>query len=253
MAPRQVGEAADQVRRRRAHGEGADQDAQGEAAALAKPRRHDLHRRRVGARHGDAGDESQDQGRREAVDPERDGGIGGGAERAARHHQRPGRPHVGQVDERAGQRAEDESELDGDGQRGGARITEMPLARQRGQDGRRTEPERKRQQLRDGEGDQRAPPGRRKGLDATARTMPQPTAPGNDTRPGPKPHNDRLRHDDLKKLRKISDKRPKTRYHPAVEPGRDIVACASRCDRGSGSDVRRRGSHDSIPSRRDST
>ena len=163
VPPRQVGEAADQVRHRRAHGEGADQDADGEAAALAKPRRHDLHRRRVGARHGDAGDESQDQGRPETVHPERDGGIGDGAERAARHHERTGRPHVGQIPERAHERAQDESELDGDGQRGGARITEMPLARQRGQDGRRAEPERKRQQLRDGEREQRAPPGRRKG------------------------------------------------------------------------------------------
>ena len=163
VPPRQVGEATDQVRHRRAHGEGADQDADGEAAALAKPRRHDLHRGRVGARHGDAGDESQDHGGPETVHPESDGGIGDRAERAARHHERTGRPHVGQIPERAPERAQDESELDGDGQRGGARITEMPLARQRGQDGRRTEPERERQQLRDGEGDQRAPPGRRKG------------------------------------------------------------------------------------------
>jgi hypothetical protein len=161
VPPRQVGEAADQVGHLRAHGEGADQDADGEAAALAKPRRHDLHRGWVGARHGEASDESQDQSGPEAVDPERDGGIGDRAERAARHHERTGRPHVGQIAERAGERTQDESELDGDGQRGGARITELPLAGQRGQHGRGAEPERKRQQLRDGEGEQRAPPGRK--------------------------------------------------------------------------------------------
>ena len=74
---------------------------------------------------------------------------------------RASRPHVGQIPERAHQRAQDEAELDGDGQRGGARITEMPLARQRGEHGGGAEPERQREQLRDGEKEQRAPPGRR--------------------------------------------------------------------------------------------
>src|SRR3989442_5607742 len=40
--PRQVGEASDQVGHRGAHREGADQDTDREATALAEPRRHDL-------------------------------------------------------------------------------------------------------------------------------------------------------------------------------------------------------------------
>ena len=52
-APRQIGEAADEVRSGRAHGERAHQDADREPATRAKPRGHDLHRGRIGAGHAE--------------------------------------------------------------------------------------------------------------------------------------------------------------------------------------------------------
>jgi len=89
-APRQLGQAAHQVGRRRAHGECADQDADRQTPALAEPRRHHFHRGRIGARHRDTRDEAEREGGAEALDPERQRPVGDDAEDDARRHQRAG-------------------------------------------------------------------------------------------------------------------------------------------------------------------
>ena len=57
--PRQVGQAADEMGRSRAHGERAHQDADREPATGLKPRCDDLHRGRVDARHAQARGEAE--------------------------------------------------------------------------------------------------------------------------------------------------------------------------------------------------
>ena len=157
--PGEVGDAADQVGRRRADRERADQDADREPAPLPEPRRHDLHRGRVDAGHADAGHEPEHESGGQALDPERDRRVGEDAERDRGRHEGARRPDVGQVAERAGERAGDEARLDGDGEAGPPAVAEPPLARQRGQDRGGAEPEAERQQLGERQDREAAPGG----------------------------------------------------------------------------------------------
>ena len=146
-------EPADEMRRRRAHGERADEDADREPATFAEPGGDDLHRRRVRAGQADAGREPERERRPEARRPRG---------RARRWSPRPDdaevistarREDVREIDERAGQRADDEARLDGDGEPGGAAVGQLPFPREGGQDRGGAEPERQGEQL--GEGEQR--------------------------------------------------------------------------------------------------
>ena len=145
------------MRRGRAHGERAHEDADGEPASLAEPRGDDLHGRRIGARHAEARREAKDERGREALDPEGERPVERGARHGAPEHEQAGRDDIGQVGERRAQRAEDESRLDGDGEPRAPAVAEMPLAREGGQDGGGAEPEGERAQLGQREEEERPP------------------------------------------------------------------------------------------------
>src|SRR5882724_11567784 len=148
LAPRQRRETANEPRRGGAHGQGADQDADREPAALEEPRGHDLHGGRVGAGHRNACHEAERQRRGEGIDPERERGVGRGADERAARHQVAGRPDVREIAERAGEGAGEKAQLHGDGETGAAAGPQRPLALERGEDGGGAEPEAEREQLR---------------------------------------------------------------------------------------------------------
>ena len=153
--PRQLGDATDQMRRGRAHRERAHQDADGEPAGVAEPRRDDLHGRRIGPGHAQTRGEAEDERGDEALHPQGQRGIQGGAGERAPAHESPRRDDVRKIGERGAERAQDEAGLHGDGEPRASAVPERPLARERGEHGRGAEPEREGAQLgsgKEGEG-----------------------------------------------------------------------------------------------------
>ena len=156
-APRQVGQPAEEMRRGRAHGERAHEDADREPASRAEPRGDDLHRGRIGARHAEARGEAEHERGREALDPECERAVERRARDGAPEHEDARRDDIGQVAERRAQRAQDEARLHGDGESRAPAVAELPFAREGRQDGGRAEPERERAQLGQGEKEERPP------------------------------------------------------------------------------------------------
>jgi hypothetical protein len=103
------------VWKRLAERQGANQDAEGEAAALAKPSRRELHARRVDAGERNAGEKSQgNDGFRGGRHQHRR--VGGCAGKRAEKQQHAGVQDVGQVGDGTAERADDKSRLHGHGQ-----------------------------------------------------------------------------------------------------------------------------------------
>ena len=142
----------------RAHGEGAHQDADREPATGLKPRRDDFHGGRVGARHTQAGGEAEHEGRRQALDPERERPVERRPCDGAPEHEYARRHDVGEIAECRAQRPQDEARLDGDRESGAPAVAQVPFAGERGQHGGGAEPEGQRAQLGQGEEEERPPP-----------------------------------------------------------------------------------------------
>ncbi len=157
VAPRQIGEPADEVRSGRADRERGHQQADCEAAAGAEPGGRDLHGGRIGASQAHPGEEPEREGGGELLHPQRERRVDHRAAERAPHHQRARGGDVGQVGERGEQGAGDEAGLHRDGQAGAPGVAQRPLARQRGQHRGGAEPEGEREQLGEREQAERAP------------------------------------------------------------------------------------------------
>gem|GEM_PF-3759286 len=151
-----AGRGVEEVRQRRAQGDGAHQQADAEAAVLPAPGGHQLHPRRIDPGEGEAGEEPAGERRARRQIQQRDGGVERrGGERAHRQ-QALRRQAVGEGEKRAQQRPGHEAELHAGGQPGLQGAREPPRRRELRHHRRRREPDRHGEQR--GESQQRDVP-----------------------------------------------------------------------------------------------
>ena len=137
--PRDVRQAAHEVRRRGAERERADDDARGQSAAALEVRGDQPHAGRIDAGDRHADEEARRQRGRESAGQQQLGVEDRGGHGRGRHQPARLEP-VGEVEQRRADAARDEARLHGDREPGGARGAQVPVARERGHDGRRAEP-----------------------------------------------------------------------------------------------------------------
>ena len=127
--PVEPAEPVDEVRRGRADGERADEDAERGPAPADEPGRHQLQRRRVDAGQAGAGEEAGAESRCWHRKPRAGRGWPPPPRASRRRSRGAAGADVGKVDERGEERSGDEAELDHDRQPGACGRTELPLGR----------------------------------------------------------------------------------------------------------------------------
>ena len=139
------------MRRRRAQGQRADQQADQQSQIAARPARHHAHAHRIDAGHAGPGNEAQRHHRVGRRLDRQNGGIGRGSGQGAGHEQAPVVDAVGQTQHGAENGADNEAGHHGGRKQRGQKIVEAKFRAQRRHDGRGREPQTQNGDLADGD------------------------------------------------------------------------------------------------------